>query len=322
MATGSVFYAHGSGNRAADAAAYGAKLEKGLKRPVALSTWGVSAGPDQKFPRLSMTMPTVAAAFSAGAAGNAAALADPYASLRALGTAQAGAFAVGAKKASGKKAAKAAAAAKADAKAILAFLQLGGPDVEASGVSREQLSAAAAEVAASPEFAAAGGDPVDADRRRGHGVGRQGRPAPGPQGAAAGAFESSTRSARSRSRSQGRHGRRRHHRQQRRRAERPDRPSGSASSSRHDAGRRSCRRTSWSPPTCSSTSATATAIRAHVREEIQDARSLAWSWATASAGSSWSIRCSARTPSRSTSTCSSRSGHSRRCSRRSRRSAR
>ncbi len=160
MATGSVFYAHGSGNRAADAKAYGAALEKGLKRPVALSTWGVSAGPDQHFPRLPLTMPTVAAAFGAGAGKNAAALADPYAPLRALSGGAAGAFAAGGKKASGKKAAKAAAAAKEDAKSILAFLQLGGVDLESSGVSREQLSAAATEVAASPEFAAAGGDPV------------------------------------------------------------------------------------------------------------------------------------------------------------------
>jgi hypothetical protein len=43
---------------------------------------------------------------------------------------------------------------------VLAFLQSGGLDLEGTPVSADQLAAAATEVAASPEFADAGGDPV------------------------------------------------------------------------------------------------------------------------------------------------------------------
>ena len=148
MATGSVFFVHGSGNRTPDAVAYGAKLTAGLGlRPntLRLSTWGDAAGPNASFPRLPLTMPTVSAAFGESTSGSEALIADPYAPLRELAGGQ-GAFAVG--------------GAKAEAKAMLAFLEYGGFDLSGTGVTADQVAAAAAEVSASPEFAAAGGDPV------------------------------------------------------------------------------------------------------------------------------------------------------------------
>jgi hypothetical protein len=173
MATGTVFFVHGSGNREADAKAYGAKLETGLKLQagaVKLSTWGDSVGPDEKFPNLSKTMPSV----PAGAFGetNADILADPYGPLNALAGGQ-GAF---------------GAANKNDARLVLAFLQLGGVDLGDLRLPSVQLSAAAAEIVASPEFAAAAGDSarlIDAavTSAAARAVQRQ-----GGQAAAAGAF--------------------------------------------------------------------------------------------------------------------------------------
>ena len=66
MTTGSVLFVHGSGNRAAAAKEYGAKIASNLKVTkgnMHLSTWGDSVGPDPAFPRLAETMPIVQKAY-------------------------------------------------------------------------------------------------------------------------------------------------------------------------------------------------------------------------------------------------------------------
>jgi hypothetical protein len=147
MTTGSVLFVHGSGNRKADAEAYGARLASNLKVTkghMHLSTWGDSVGPDPAFPRLADTMPIVQKAFPDTTED---VLADPYGPLRDL----AGGGGQGAFGDQGKD----------DARAILGLMRFGGVlDLSETQITAQQLSAAAAEVAESPEFAAAGGDPV------------------------------------------------------------------------------------------------------------------------------------------------------------------
>jgi hypothetical protein len=147
MTTGSVLFVHGSGNRRGAAEAYGAKIASNLKvtkRHMHLSTWGESVGPDPAFPRLAETMPIVQKAFPDTTK---TVLADPYGPLRDLaGGGGQGAF--------GDQ-------GKADARAILGLMRFGGAlDLSETQLTAEQLAAAATEVAESPEFAAAGGDPV------------------------------------------------------------------------------------------------------------------------------------------------------------------
>lgn len=146
MTTGSVLFVHGSGNRKADAEAYGASIASNLKvtkSHMHLSTWGESVGPDPTFPRLADTMPLVQQAFPDTTENL---LADPYAPLRDM----AGGGGQGAFGDEGKE----------GARAILGLMRLGGLDLSEAQLTEQQLSAAAAEVAASPEFASAGGDPV------------------------------------------------------------------------------------------------------------------------------------------------------------------
>jgi hypothetical protein len=146
--TGSVLFVHGSGNRKADADAYGATIASNLKVTkghMHVSTWGDSVGPDPAFPRLAETMPIVQKAFPETTDD---VLADPYGPLRDLAGGDAGA--AGAFGDEGKE----------SARAVLGLMGFGGLDLSETQLTAEQLSAAAAEVAASPEFAAAGGDPV------------------------------------------------------------------------------------------------------------------------------------------------------------------
>jgi hypothetical protein len=149
MARGSVFYVHGSGNRGPEVESYGARIAIGLGVPpedLHLSYWGDGVGPDPAFPQLAATMP---AAPDVVPETTAELLADPLAPLRAL--------------APGDAAGPGAAAgdlARADARAILGQLQFGRLDLSEAPVSSSELAAAAAEVAASPEFAVADGDAV------------------------------------------------------------------------------------------------------------------------------------------------------------------
>lgn len=146
--TGSVLFVHGSGNRKPDAEAYGARIAANLKVTkghMHLSTWGDSVGPDATFPRLAETMPIVQKAFAETTKDL---LADPYGPLRDMaggGGQGAGAF--------GDE-------GKESARAVLGLMGFRGLDLSETQLTADQLSAAAAEVAASPEFAAAGGDPV------------------------------------------------------------------------------------------------------------------------------------------------------------------
>ncbi|HET9345727.1 MAG TPA: hypothetical protein VFO05_08495 [Candidatus Limnocylindrales bacterium] len=147
MTTGSVLFVHGSGNRAAAAKEYGAKIASNLKVTkghMHLSTWGDSVGPDPAFPRLAETMPIVQKAFPDTTQ---EVLADPYGPLRDM----AGGGAQGAFGDPGKE----------DARAVLGLMRFGGVlDLSETQLTAEQLAAAATEVAESPEFAAAGGDPI------------------------------------------------------------------------------------------------------------------------------------------------------------------
>jgi hypothetical protein len=146
MTTGSVLFVHGSGNRKADAVAYGATIASNLKVTkghMHISTWGDSVGPDARFPRLPETMPIVQKAFPETTKD---VLADPYGPLREM----AGGGGMGAFGDQGKE----------DARAILGLMRFGGLDLSETQITDDQLSAAATEVAESPEFAAAGGDPV------------------------------------------------------------------------------------------------------------------------------------------------------------------
>jgi hypothetical protein len=148
MTTGSVLFVHGSGNRKAEAEAYGARIAANLNvtsSHMHLSTWGDSVGPDPTFPRLAATMPTETKAEAETTPGI---LGDPYAPLRAL--ADAGAGTQGALGDRG----------KADALTILGLMRFDGLDLGEALIPDAQLSAAAAEVAESPELKAAGGDPV------------------------------------------------------------------------------------------------------------------------------------------------------------------
>ena len=145
MASGSVFFAHGSGNRDAEAKDYAAQLEKGLKLAagtVKRSRWGTLVGPDAKFPDLSKTMPTIPAAGFGDT--NAEVLIDPYGPLRRLGGAQ-GAF---------------GSTDNRDARAVLGFLALGSIDLPDASLPSRHIAAAAAEIVSSPEFGEANGDPV------------------------------------------------------------------------------------------------------------------------------------------------------------------
>jgi hypothetical protein len=149
--TGSVLFVHGSGNRKAQAEAYGERIATGLgvtRGHMHLSTWGDSVGPDPAFPRLAETMPV--APQQAFADTSAALLEDPYEPLKAMALLDGAAANQGAFGDPGKD----------DARAILGLMRLGGLDLSETQITDEQLAAAAAEVAASPEFARAGGDPV------------------------------------------------------------------------------------------------------------------------------------------------------------------
>ncbi|MEK6720812.1 MAG: hypothetical protein AABZ33_09105 [Chloroflexota bacterium] len=141
MATG-VLYVHGAGNRMADAHRYGALIRAGLKLPeerLSISDWGEKAG--ARLDRIDLTMPDEPAAADV----TNDVLADPYLPIRALPERAPGGGAAGDR----------------DAEILLEYLQFLGPDLTDLGSPSVHLAAAAAEIAASPELAAAGGEPIE-----------------------------------------------------------------------------------------------------------------------------------------------------------------
>lgn len=147
MATGGVLYVHGAGNRAAQASGYAKRVREGLQLPssrFSFSTWGEDRGPDEALADLAKTIPQALAAFPEDSQG---ALDDPYGRLKELAQPASGAFG--------------AVDGSRDARVLLAHLQLGGFGLDDASLPDDHLFAAAAEVAASPELASAGGDPVE-----------------------------------------------------------------------------------------------------------------------------------------------------------------
>lgn len=145
MGSGGVLFVHGAGNRTGQASAYGHKLRAGLGVPAGrfrFSDWGAATGPDATLPRLASALPAAVRAFAPPAE---ALPADPYAPLKALAGGPAAAFGQG---------------DKSEVASVLACLQVGGLGLDDVGLPSEQLAAATAEVLASPELAAARGDPV------------------------------------------------------------------------------------------------------------------------------------------------------------------
>ena len=146
MTTGSVLFVHGSGNRREQAEYFGARIAANLHVAadhMHISTWGDSVGPDPAFPRLARTMPPDG---RPAAETNGAILSDPYGPLREMAQAD--------------QAGEPERDGTNDARAVLGLLRFGGLDLTDARLPEEQLAAAAAEVAESPEFATAGGDPI------------------------------------------------------------------------------------------------------------------------------------------------------------------
>jgi hypothetical protein len=158
MTDARILYVHGAGNRAEQAEAYGVLMRKrlGLEQTperLIVSDWGVRHGTDDRLLMMDQALPDYPEqALRIGAAApREAVLSDALAPLRAMSApATAGAPAMAAAAPSGTR----------DADQLLAFLALGGFDLTARGLPADQISAAAREVAASPEYAAARGDPV------------------------------------------------------------------------------------------------------------------------------------------------------------------
>jgi len=147
MGTGTFFYAHGAGNREADAAAYAEQLRVGLGLTATpdrlrFSRWGVERGPDPSFPRMDEVLPLA----PMGLVGDVEpAAADSLAPLTALG----GPAGVDAGPESEKP---------NDIGWLVEAQRAGTIDQSDLGVSPESLTAAVQQVTASPAFAAAGGD--------------------------------------------------------------------------------------------------------------------------------------------------------------------
>lgn len=148
MGAGTFFYVHGSGNREDDALRNGIALRDGLGLPpgsdrLQLSRWGTTAGPDLGFPLLEQVLPQVAP----GVEGEIdPAAEDAYAPLRDL------VGAPGIEEPTGQS--------RPETDQVLALLQ-GGVAIPEIGVSAAAVRQAAAEIAASPEFAAAAQAPED-----------------------------------------------------------------------------------------------------------------------------------------------------------------
>jgi hypothetical protein len=147
MGTGTFFYAHGAGNRQADAAGYAEQLRTGLglasgSDRLRYSNWGLERGPDPAFPLMDEVLPPPLMGLAADlepAAG------DSLAPLSAL------AGPVGIEAASEVE-------KSSDIDWLVGALAAGTIDLGDLGISTASLSAAAAQVRDSPEFAAAGGD--------------------------------------------------------------------------------------------------------------------------------------------------------------------
>ena len=152
MSQGRILYVHGAGTRAEQATANAALLRArlgldGAPDRLAVSDWGERVGTDARLTQMDRVLPDYAqrALRVAGVAAHpAAVLPDAFAPLRAMARPRRGA----------------AAAQPRDADALLAFLALGGIDLASQGLPADRLSDAARDVAASPEYAAAGGDAV------------------------------------------------------------------------------------------------------------------------------------------------------------------
>jgi len=146
---GTIFYVHGAGNRDPQASSYEAELRSRFElsadsTKLSRSHWGEKKGPDASLPGLDDILPEVIPA-DAGF-GPVADIDDPLASLRALAPGPGEA---------------AFAAPSRDADQLLQLLQAGLVDLADVGLSVESLQAAAAAVAASPEYAAAAGSSVN-----------------------------------------------------------------------------------------------------------------------------------------------------------------
>ncbi len=150
MGTGTLYFVHGAGNRAPEAAAEAGRLAAGfgLADPSALrvSDWGQAEGPDAALPRLDATLPPVDAALAlAPSAVAGGMLADPWAPLSSMKGAEG----------------LIAPAANDDADRLLAFLRLGVVSTEGLTVTPDDLARAARKVERSPHYHAARGAPLD-----------------------------------------------------------------------------------------------------------------------------------------------------------------
>jgi hypothetical protein len=155
MGAGTFFYAHGAGNREADAAAYAVQLREGLGLTAApnrlrYSKWGAKCGPDPAFPLIDETLPLPPAPGPIGLESTDVepAAADSFAPLKALASPVA-------------LEAAAVVPKPTDIDWLVGALKAGTIDLSDIGISQASLTAAAVEVEASPEFAAAGGDDAD-----------------------------------------------------------------------------------------------------------------------------------------------------------------
>ncbi len=151
MASGTFFYVHGAGNRAADAQANAELLREGLRitaTPDLLfpSRWGDAVGPDPGFPLVRDVLPE--SPQGVGEAVDSVAAADSYGPLKQLAAPQAAPLGVDAPEPDSEL---------SDVGWLLGALEAGTLDAAGLGVTDASLRAAAHEVAASPELRAASG---------------------------------------------------------------------------------------------------------------------------------------------------------------------
>ncbi len=152
MATGTLFYVHGAGNRSADAAVMAANLRAGFRLAdpsrLAVSDWGQALAPDAALPKLDATLPPPPPGGQGlVAAGATPTLTDPWAPLAAL-------------EAPGGTRGLVGPPGRADADALLAFLSTGLVRLDNLDVAPADLARAARRVGRSAHYRAASADPL------------------------------------------------------------------------------------------------------------------------------------------------------------------